>query len=262
MSLRESSKTSDPESLFLESLPVIERVVSILGNRYGLGESDTEEFSSWVKAKLIDAEYAVFRKFAGRSSLNTYLSVVIANLLKDFRNSRWGRWRPSAIAKRLGPLAVRFETLVYRDGHPPREAIEVLKSKGISESEINGIASRLPARSLVREVTLESVVDASPALDRADAGVDVAEQHDADKRVGETVAAALSQLPAEDQVLLRMRFWDDFSVADIARTLGIEQKPLYRRLESIQASLGALLLERGIGREQVADLLSHEGISE
>jgi RNA polymerase sigma factor for flagellar operon FliA len=249
--LPELSKTSDPASTFLASLPTIDRVTAILGRRNGLSETDIEDFTSWARARLIQNDYAVLRKFGGRSSLDTYLSVVLANLFKDFRNSRWGRWRPSAMARRLGPLAVRFETLVYRDGQPFREAMEVLKSGGNAEAELRSIAGQLPSRVRIREVAFDTAVEAVPARDHS--GGD-----DDSQTTDQAVQSALAELPAEDQVIVRMRFWDDFSVADIARALHLDQKPLYRRLEAIQSQLGALLATRGIDRARVAAILARE----
>ena len=68
------------------------------------------------------------------------------------------------------------------------------------------------------------------------------------------------RLPPDERIITRMRFWDDISVADIARTLGIEQKPLYRKIESIKAGLRACLEARGIDRERAAEVLSGEVI--
>ncbi|MGH8186413.1 MAG: hypothetical protein ACREUC_07605, partial [Steroidobacteraceae bacterium] len=73
--------------------------------------------------KLIEHDYAVLRRFEGASSLRTYLTVVLHRVLLDQRNREWGRWRPSAAAYRNGPLAVRLERLVTRDGLTPAEAI-------------------------------------------------------------------------------------------------------------------------------------------
>ena len=52
----------------------------------------------------------------GRGSLNTYLRVVIERLVLDMRVTNWGKWRPSARARRLGAEAVLFEQLTVRDG--------------------------------------------------------------------------------------------------------------------------------------------------
>jgi RNA polymerase sigma factor for flagellar operon FliA len=45
------------------------------------------------------------------------------------------------------------------------------------------------------------------------------------------------------------------SVADIARTLRVEQKPLYRRLDGIQAKLRAALESRGVDRTRAIEIL-------
>ena len=240
------------EATFLAALPAIDRIIGILGRRHGLADGDLEEFSSWAKARLIESDYAVFRKFGGRSSLETYLSVVLANLLKDFRNSRWGRWRPSAMARRLGAVAIRLETMLYRDGTSMREATLALAGNGIPEEEVRSLASRIPARVRAREVALDAAVESEPA---------VAAPSEEGEETERQIQAVLAELPAEDQVIVRMRYWDDFSIADIARTLGLEQKPLYRRLEAIQARLATALSARGIDRIRVAEILAAEEVS-
>jgi len=45
---------------------------------------------------------ALLAKFEGRSSLRTFLTVVIQRLFLDHRISAWGKWRPSAEARRGG----------------------------------------------------------------------------------------------------------------------------------------------------------------
>ena len=248
----------DPERTFLESLPLIDRVIGIVARRHALNDAESEEFASWARARIIDANYAILRKFGGRSSLGTYLSVVISNLFHDYRNSIWGRWRPSTAAQRIGPLGIRLEELIYRDGYTTREAIGVLQSCGstLSDIELTRIATKLPLREKPNQVGLESVDTA-----------EVAELHaryattPEDPEIVSAVRGALEQLPAEDQVIVRMRFWDDISVAEIARRLHVEQKPLYRKLEIIQKQLHATLLSRGVDRQRVAEILSGESVS-
>jgi RNA polymerase sigma factor for flagellar operon FliA len=259
MSSPQTSKVPDVESVFLASLPTVDRIVGLLGARHGLSQADTEEFGSWARARLLDDDYSILRKFQGRSALSTYLSVVLANLFKDFRNSRWGRWRASAVARRLGPAAIRLETLLYRDGCPPREAIEILKATGVAETELRGLVTRIPPRAPTREVELDAAVESAQAQESAEAVIRKVEGGLETATVERAVAEAMATLPHEDRVIVRMRFWDDFSVADIARTLGLDQKPLYRRLEAIQTALAAALGARGIARAQVAELLMQEG---
>ena len=245
----------DPERTFVDSLSVIDRVVAVIAHRNALSQTDADEFASWVRTRIIDTDYAIFRKFAGRSSLKTYLAVVINNLFQDYRNSLWGRWRPSAAATRAGPIGIRLEQLISRDGHSLREATGVLRSGGVtlSDAEIARLAASLPARPGTTEVRLEEADSNAAAATSPDAS-----SVDEDADIANAIREALAQLPADEQVIVRMRFWDDISVADIARTLRIEQKPLYRKLESIQTRIRALLATHGVDHQRAIELLAKE----
>ena len=243
--------------MFLSSLPQIDRIVAAQARRHALSPADAEEFGAWAKARLIDGDYAVFRKFGGRSSLTTYLTTVLTNLLRDYRNSRWGRWRPSAAARRLGPIAIRLEELLYRQGHPMREAGEVLRSAGValSYAELARLAAQLPRRSPVGEVSLDAVGDAEVAL-TAEPGDLPPNADDTSRVVEDVLRTVVAELPREDALVLKMRFWNDMTVADIARTLRLDQKSLYRRIDGIQARLRVALEARGVDRALAAEVLT------
>jgi RNA polymerase sigma factor for flagellar operon FliA len=243
--------TSDPESEFLANLALIDRLIAITARRHALSAADAEDFGASVRARLIDDDYAVLRKFGGRSSLVAYLTTVVVNVFRDYRNSRWGRWRPSAEAKRRGPIGIRLEELLYRDGHPLREAVQILRSLGapMTESELVRLAAALPQRQPNDELSL----DAAEAC-----AVSVMPSPGAARDMEELLHSLLAQLPAEDALITRMRFWSDMSVADIARTLRLEQRPLYRRLDGIRARLRADLEARGIDRARATEMLTDD----
>ncbi len=261
--MTESLDRSVVERLFLEQLPAIERVIGALCRRHGLSADDAEEFGSLARLKLIEDDYAVLRKFRGESSLPTYLTVVIARLLQEHRIARWGRWRPSAESRRRGNVAVRLETMVRRDGLRLGEAAERLRTAGetaLTDRELAVLLSALPDRPPLRpvEVASESVAEAT-AAGQAD---DFIERDDLDREQRDVQVAlheALAELNAEEQVIVRMRFWEGLSVADAARALGHEQKPLYRRLERALDHLRARLEQRGLSRGDVMTLL--EGVA-
>lgn len=247
---------TNAEEQFVSSLPVIERIVLAIARRHLLNASDAEEFGAWAKARLIEDDYAVFRKFGGRSSLSTYLVVVLRNLYRDYQNSLWGRWRPSAAAKRLGPVAVRLEQLLVRDGMPLREATNVVRSfhDEVSERELIRMAAALPRNYPTAEVSLEGA-----ALTESLASpVSVDQGLDETPKVEAALHDVLAQLPPEDAVIVRMKFWSNLSVADIARSLRLEQKSLYRRLERISADLRDALAARGIDRAAASDAFGGE----
>lgn len=245
-----------PEATFLAHLPHIDKVVTSLCRRQHLRKEECEDFRSRVHIKLIDNDYAVIRKFQGRSSLKTYLTTVVTNEMKDFQNHIWGKWRPSAEAERLGPTAILLERLLVRDGYSFEEAVQILQTNykiEMSWQEMEKIAGRLPSRSS-REMEGEEVLGNLPAPgDAADDDVAREEREAVRRKVARTLPEALKILSDEDRLILKMRM-NGFTVAQIARTLHLEQKQLYRRIEKILNDLRQEVERLGLRREDVKEL--------
>jgi RNA polymerase sigma factor (sigma-70 family) len=243
------------EALFLAHLPALDRIIGIMAARSGLRGADAEDFGGWVRVRLMEDDYQVLRKFSGRSSLTTYLSVVVANLSRDFRTRRQGRWRPSAAARRLGPVAERLERMVHRNRLGFGEAVAVLRSEGAttaSDRELAELLGAIPVRPPLRpDPAGDEPLATLPSSEAADAGVTAEEEGRERESVRRALGRALGALPAEDRLILRMRFWDELSVADVARGLGLPQKPLYRRIERALASLREGLVAEDVRPEQV-----------
>lgn len=247
------------EALFVEHLPLIDRIAASLARRQGMSGDEPADLASWVKLKLVENDYAVLRKFRGESSLGTYLTVVIAMLVRDYRVQRWGRWRPSAVARRHGAVAVRLETLVRRDGFRLHQAGEMLRTAGTttqSDRELATLLARLPARTPLRpvEVGAEPLAEVEASAS-ADWRVEAETIEDDRRLVRGELEALTQQLSLEDRMILRLRFWEDQSIADIARALQLEQKPLYRRLERLLALLRQRLEVAGVSAERLQALL-------
>ncbi len=236
----------------MAQLPFIERVIESTCRRYLLKGDEAEEFRSLVHEKLVEDDYAVFRKFRGTSSLETYLTAVIKRRFLDYRDKKWGRWRPSAQARRLGSLAVELETLISRDGLPIDQAIElVLQSSGTkaSRKELNEIARRLPLHPPRRgggESELVQLEDNDMEEERSAAMA----------RAWRVLEEAMSSLPEEDRLIVRMHLMEDFTIADIARSLGLNQKSLYQRLRRSLQYLSTALKTAGLDHGEIAALLA------
>lgn len=247
------------EQLFLGNLDRIDRTASFLAHRHHFTPVEAEEFAACVRLRLVEDDYAILAKFRGESSLPTYLAVVIAGLLRDYRVQRWGRWRPSAAARSRGEVAVRLETMVYRDGCSFQHAVAALRSAGqtqLSDRQLSDLLAQLPRRTAIRpvEVRTESVPGvASPESPDASLMLDDTEQER--QRTEQALARAIATLGTEDQVILRMRFWEDVRVADIARALDLPQKSLYRRLERALRQVRQELLATGMSRDDIKSLL-------
>jgi RNA polymerase sigma factor for flagellar operon FliA len=240
--------------LLLEHLALVESVIRGVARRYRIPPDEAEELAGVVRLKLVDNDYQVLRRFEGRSALNTYLTTIVTRCYLDTRTQKWGKWRPSAQARRLGPVAILLERMLTRDRWTLDEACEMLRvNHHVTESRerLQTLAAQLPDRPSRRFVTdnglAELPASRSPELD-ATLNMDVLPVVD---RFGAAMSAALSQLTDEDRLLLRMRFQDGLPVADIARMLGTPQKPLYRHLDRVMLLLRRELEVRGVDRTQV-----------
>jgi RNA polymerase sigma factor (sigma-70 family) len=247
------------EQLFLSQLALIERIVAWVCARRGLRGADAEDFASTVKLRLIENDYEVLGRFEGRSSLQTYLTAVIQRLYLDFQVQRFGKWRPSAQARRLGPVALRLESLLYRDGLTFEEARGVLQSDpAVRESgeALHELSVRLPRRlSRKHASATELEIPEPPGHPSA------AEQSEREALAGRIFRAlrrALGRLPARDRIVLRLHIEGDVSVSDVARALGEDQKALYRRrdalLKRLRRDLEAEGIQGGDARELLATL--------
>ena len=248
----------DPLAVFEAHRAWIQKVAEITCRRNCVWGDDAEDFAALAMMKVVEDDFAVLRQFQGRSTLRTYLATVVVRRFCEWTRERWGRWRHSARARQLGETARHLEALVYRDGYTLHQAIEVLRSRGTLE-ESDGEAARLFAQLPVRGPhpgkAGQAPLDGLAAPGGADGAVLDAERDRQRARVVELLAAAVSRLPPEDQVLVRGRFGEGRSVAEIARALRCEQAPLYRRSERLCAELRAYLEAAGVTVDDVRECL-------
>lgn len=250
------------EQLYLSNRPLIEQAIAAICRRRRLSFQDAEDFAGGVRLYLIEDDYAVLRKFQRRSSFKTYLLTVIAYRYQDWRNARWGKWRPSAEARRQGSLAVHLERLVMRDGLSFEQAHETLRTNfQVSESRdaLEKMLARFPVR-VGRKLVPDGDIDIHATFDSS-ADVSVRAQEAA--RAAQTAAAALSSalagLSPQERLILRMRFEDEFSIVEIARVLHIEQRSLYRRLVRLFGQLREHLERSGVTAAAAAEILEEKG---
>ena len=241
----------DPRQLYVEQLDTINRIADSLCRRNGVRGADAEDFASEARLKLLQDDYAVLRKYRGASSTTTFLTVVISNLFRDHRIKMWGKWRASAEAKRRGEAAVLLEAAVYRDGQTFDEACATLARNErltVDRAELQRILAKLPQR-VPRRFDDGAEVDSLPASDSADDGVLDKERERRLQAAKAALHRAVAQLDPEDCLLIRLHYFEGLSIAEIARELGLEQKPLYPRLKRLLERLSNELTGKGFGAE-------------
>jgi RNA polymerase sigma factor (sigma-70 family) len=249
----------NPEETYLQHLRTIERIAAFVARRHHLEATESEEFVQEVRVRLLDEDYAIIRKFEGRSTFSTYLTTVIGRLFTQWRVEQWGKWRPSAEARRLGDKAVTLERLLSRDGYTLAEAVRVLTTPGSSPytiGELEAIYLRLPSRNprpvVVSDDIVPDVVAVEPdAYDRMEAGDRAHTLRQAFRKIDDFIKT----MDVEDRLILQMRFWDARRVPDIAQALHLDQKKLYKRLDRLFLLLRRELESAGVSQSDVAGLL-------
>jgi hypothetical protein len=77
------------------------------------------------------------------------------------------------------------------------------------------------------------------------------------RAVARAMDNAMQSMDAEDQIILKMRFWHAAKVPEIAAALHLDQKKLYKRIDRLIATLRDALQRAGVSREDIGDLLTH-----
>ena len=249
-------------NLYSEHADAIESVLAYTRRAHRLSADDGDEFSSWVRLRLLEDDCAILRKFQGLSSVKTFLVTVIQRLFLDWRNKEWGKWRPTMEARRIGRVAIELERLVLRDGIDYGQASQLLVSKGIAASieecdEAWGRLKRGGGRHFVGDETLDNL----PAGEAVDP-IAAQQRRELVAKVVRAVHEVLAELPPADHLIFKLRYWDRVSVATIARMQQIEQKPLYRRFEQLHERIVKDLAARGITADEIRRLFDGFGIDD
>ena len=253
----------DYQRLLLDHLDLVDQIVRTIGRRRHLSSTERDDFASFVNLRLVDDNYAVLRKFQNRSTLWTYLATVIEHMALDFCAHKWGRWRPSAMANRLGPVAVLLERLVTRDSHPIEEAMEIVRTNhGVasSDAELRRIWDQLPIRVRTTEVAEEAAAAVSGGED-SESIIEDADRLQSIARLQRALIAAFAQIAPQDRVLIALRFDQDLSVAEIAKLTGSSVPTLHRRLDKSVKQLRLALTNDGFDPPEIANLIGHHSIA-
>lgn len=243
-------------ALLEDHFELIQRKLRCLSQRSGLPEADAEEFRSWALLRLVEDDYRILVSWQGRSSLSTYLTVVLVNLMRDYRIHIWGKWRASAAARRWGREGVLLERLWIRDGLSLDEAVVQMRTEhgvALSRAELEQITAGLPQRAGRRWVGEEKLLHIS-ADGRVEERIEERERGETVARLEELLPALLGALPAENLRLIELYYWDGLSMAAIASDLGKSPRELYSLRDRCLKRLRQALEGAGLSADRVSGL--------
>lgn len=248
--------------LFEKNLDVIDRAIGQVCRHVRLHGPEAEDFASTARLALLEDDCAILRKYEGRSSLASYVSIVVKRLFIAQKRAMV-RWHPSAEAVRRGDAAVTLERLLHHEGRPLDEAlaITIAHHPDADARKLELIAEALPHR-LPRPRLVPVAEGDEERLEGGTAADDRVVAADLDKRsalASRAVRSAMEAMSAEDRVILRLRFEKGMAIADIARSLGTAQRPLYRRIETLLATLKIALERNGIDCVDASEIIGGAG---
>lgn len=244
------NERSDHEFIHDHRLDV-ERALGAVCKRMGLNDDEREDFESEVWLHLVAHGERVREQFEGRSSVRTYLHTVVANLAHDHRIRKWGKWRPTLAAQRLGTVAIRLEVLIHRDGFSQAEALRRVRAENprLTDADVEGVIAQLPKRTPRRREV--SLVTEPGGAERADQEMERAGRSRDLMRIKQHVALAVKDMSATERRLMRERFLQGRTVTEIAREREEDRRALYRTFERCLRKIRKHLDSAGIDREQL-----------
>jgi len=244
----------DPRALLEANIDLINRAVTFACRRNRFTPDDTDDFRGIVHLRLVENDFGILRKFEGRSTLSAYIATIIQRMILDYRNQKWGKWRNSAEAKRLGAVAITAETELLRDHRTTDEVFATLRHRfpSVTKEEFHQILTALPRRTpRPRVVGLDEAASLSVACEDY--------LHEENAAVARQVSAVVREyicgIDREAALILRLRFDSEMTVAEIARSLAHDQRALYRIIEAHLRHLRELLQRRGINATTIGELI-------
>lgn len=248
---------TDPVTFLTNSYQKVDTIIRAVCFSYRLKPDDAEDFASEVKLRLVEDDYRILRVFTGKSSIETYLTTVISNSLRNLLRDRNGRWRPSEEAKRSGKIAERIEELVYRFHYPFHEAYQILTTNfGFkqSEHEVRDIFCKLKPRDR-RPVAVSCEEDIHDERGTPEMQMAAAEQNLLEKKIEDIINEMRGELSSTDQLVLRMVFVDNLKLTVVAEQLRLTRNEVDLRLREILTDFKRGILDQGINFNDVRELI-------
>jgi RNA polymerase sigma factor (sigma-70 family) len=251
----------DAEKLLLENWDAVERAVAFTCRKHGLRGADAEDFMSVVKVRLFEDEFHIVEEYRGDSSFSTYVSVVVNRLFIDQCIKEHGKWRPSADAKRGGPVAVELERMVQWEGLSAEEAVQraAAAHPELARADIEALAAHVAPRNRRRSTVAldECTTQLLTAEEEADALMIAHDRRKVAQAASEVVRGYLRNLEEQDRLILQLHFESGLQFSEIARMLQVEAKPLYRRKDELLKELRAAVQRAGLSADEVLDAIGH-----
>ena len=248
-------KIMDPEKI-ISSSDLLVKIETVCKRRFS-AENDQNECYVYVIDSLKADNFKRLRAFKGKSKLNTYLYSLINALVIDFRRKQFGRRRiPTGVAK-LGKWAETVYRFVCWQKFSFDDAYDFLRIDDLySGSYIQFIKEIDPIKKApCRENPVFQSIDETPESTLKNINAEgsnplefLIQKLDREMRIKaiKVIRETTVELSEDDQLLIRLVYGSDQSVAAAARVIGLPASTAGKHLKSLLAKYREKLLAVGI----------------
>jgi len=198
--------TIDPTELFDQHVGLADR----LARRYSFGHGIDDDMRQVAQlglllaARRFDPDLGHFARYA--------TVTVVGELKKHLRSNGWGVRVPRALQEDAITVAAARERLTARNGREPTVG-EVAEHTGFE-------TDRIVEATRVQEARFTTSIE--------HAGIDVAGE--STPEAAAVLSQTLTQLDESQRQLIRLRYTEGLSQAEIGRIIGVSQPQVHRRL--------------------------------
>lgn len=205
-------------------------------------ENESLELFNRVIDRVRENDYAMIRRFDGRSRFTTYLTALISRQAVEEIRRRRGRSRARQRAQTLGRLGLNLFEKIFSRGLNISEALREMqmeKNPGISEEQLLRMTDHIIGRNGVPSPFIISMGEPPDCPDSSGRTPEnLALEREQREQLSEAVNLLRRELSGSDRLLLRLRFPPDMEssprkASEIATMLQISRKAVYRRLDRL-----------------------------
>jgi len=248
-------KIMDPEKI-LSSSDLLAKIETVCKRCFS-AENDQNECYVYVIDSLKADNFKRLRAFKGKSKLNTYLYSLTNALVIDFRRKQFGRRRiPTGVAK-LGKWAETVYRFVCWQKFSFDDAYDFLRIDGLySGSYMQFMKEIEPIKKApCRENPVFQSIDETPESTLNNINAEgsnplefLIQKLDREMRIKaiKVIRETTVELSEDDQLLVRLVYGSDQSVAAAARVCGLAAATAGKRLKNLLTKYREKLLAVGI----------------
>ncbi len=231
------------------------RQIETISRRHFSDENELNESYLFIIDSLKEEDYKRLRAFTGKSRTATYLHTLINRLAIDFRRRKYGRRRYPKMVSDLGEWAEAVYKYVCWQKFSFDDAFDFLRVEGLFKDTYDAYLKRIeplrqaPCPENPKFVSTDDITMGTLGPDTENNPLDaLIDKLDREKKAValKMVQQVIQELSREDQLLVRLVYGSDLSVAKAAAAVSMEPQKARKRLKKMLLMFRERLLAEGI----------------